>query len=85
MPDWFLSSYFFVTFVVASVMTYLQVPLIGLFGDDLRKGGPYLISGDQEPTEAILALGILLFAYFSYSRLKREASGVVPAVDGRKT
>lgn len=68
-------------------MTYLQALLIGLFGDDLRKGGPYLISGDQEPTEAIFALGVLLFAYLSYSKLKREASGVGPAerVDRQKT
>ena len=86
-PDWYLSSYFFVTLIVASAMTYLQGPLIRLFGDALRIGGSYFRSGDQEPPEAILALGILLFAYFSYSRLKREASGVVPAeqMDGQKT
>ena len=71
-PDWFVSSYFFVLFAVYSTMTYLQGPLIALFGDAIRKGGPYLVSGDQEPSEAIFALGVLLFAYFGYSKLKRE-------------
>lgn len=71
-PDWFVSSYFFVLFAVYSIMTYLQGPLIRLFGDALEKGGPFLVSGDQEPSEAIFALGVLMFAYFSYARLKSE-------------
>jgi hypothetical protein len=78
-PDWFLSSYFFVLFAVYSGMTYLQGPLISLFGEAARKGGPYLVSGDQEPAEAIFALGVMLFAYVSYSRLKRESSEELPA------
>jgi hypothetical protein len=73
-PDWFLSSYFLVLFVVFSAMTYLQRPLIAIFGDALRKGGAYFVSGDQEPVEAIFALGVLLFALFSYANLKREAA-----------
>ena len=78
-PGWFLSSYFLVLFVVFSCMTYLQGPLISLFGDALRRGGPYFVSGDQEPTEAIFALGILFFAAFSYSRLKHESSEEIQA------
>jgi len=71
-PDWFVSSYFFVLFAVYSGMTYLQGPLISLFGEVARKGGSYVLSGDQEPAEAIFALGVMLFAIGGFWRLRRE-------------
>ena len=71
-PDWFLSSYFFVLFLVYSAITYLREHLNALLGTGMT-GGPFFGSGDQEPAELILALGVLLFAGFSYSTLRRES------------
>ena len=71
-PDWFLSSYFLVLLVVFSAMTYLQGPLIDVFGEAVRKGGGHFVSGDQEPAEAVFSLGVMLFAALGYLRLRDE-------------
>jgi len=58
-PDWFLSSYFFFTFFIYTLLEYVSPPYPGSF----------LVWRDQEPMELLLSLGFLLFIVARYIRL----------------
>ena len=57
-PDWFLSSYFLVTFVMYLLLEYIARPYAGGF----------LVWRDQEPVELLLSLGFLFFTLTKYMR-----------------
>ncbi|MBM3296923.1 MAG: hypothetical protein FJY83_04915 [Candidatus Aminicenantes bacterium] len=66
-PEWFISSYFFPTFLVYATFEFVSRPGPGTF----------LVNRDQEPAELLLSLGFLALAISKTIRLRQ--SGVVPA------
>jgi hypothetical protein len=70
-PDWFISSYFFFTFFIYTVINCIPP----------HQGG-FLVWRDQEPMELLLSLGFLFFAAANFIRLRiclaRASSGREP-------
>jgi hypothetical protein len=62
-PDWFLSSYFFFTFFIYTLLGLVR-----------PHPGDFLVWQDQEPMELLLSLGFLSFAAFNYVRLRKYLS-----------
>jgi len=59
-PDWFISSYFFFTFLIYVLFDYISPPYEGGF----------LLWRDQEPVELLLSLGFFSFVASNYLRLQ---------------
>jgi hypothetical protein len=59
-PDWFISSYFFFTFLIYTLFEYIP-----------PHPGSFLVWRDQEPMELLLSLGFFLFVATNYVRLRR--------------
>ena len=59
-PEWFISSYFFFTFVVYLLLGYICRP----------HAGSFVIWRDQEPAELLLSLGIVIFMIINLVRIK---------------
>lgn len=59
-PDWFISPYFLLTFLMYTLLEYIARP---------RAGG-FLAWRDQEPVELLLSLGFLLFLATNYVKLQ---------------
>lgn len=69
-PDWFLSSYFLLLFLIYFLFEYISQP----------RSWTFYIWRDQEVAELFLSLGFLLFLVISYQRLRtlllENASGI---------
>ncbi|HOV02793.1 MAG TPA: hypothetical protein PLG99_00175 [Kaistiaceae bacterium] len=64
--DWFVSSYFFCTFLMYTLLEYIARP---------HPGG-FLIWRDQEPAELLFALGFFLVLATKHVRLRRCLEGL---------
>ncbi len=60
-PDWFISSYFFFTFFIYTLLEYIARPY--------ARG--FLVWRDQEPVELLLSLGFVSFSAINYTKLRR--------------
>jgi hypothetical protein len=59
-PDWFISSYFFFTFFIYTLLEYISRPYPGGF----------LLWRDQEPVELLLSLGFFSFVVTNCLKLR---------------
>ena len=60
-PEWYLSSYFLVVFIVYFFLEWILPLLVTTFGFENLDYGNFFVWRDQEPAEFILAMGFLAF------------------------
>jgi len=60
-PEWFISSYFFLVFFVYTYFQFISPFGVNTLGIDGFRVGGFVIWRDQEPAEFLLSLGFLIF------------------------
>ena len=69
-PEWFLSLYFLLVFLVYFTLDKMTVLAYERLGVKFMRLGYFLLWRDQEPAELLLALGMLLFVVHNTLRIK---------------